>query len=70
MAGEIDAVLRQQVVAGHAQAGEGDGARDGAEMLDVRAGEDGGDAGLFERGLRVDGHGCGRQHAGCVPRTA
>ncbi len=46
MAHEVDAVLRQQVVAGHAQAGERGGAGDRAEMLDVRAGEDRGDAGL------------------------
>ena len=47
MADVVDAILGQEVVVGHAQAGQGGGAGHGAEMLDVGAGEDGGYAGTW-----------------------
>ena len=51
MADVVDAVLGEEVVMRHAQAGEGRGAGHGAEMLDVLAGEDGGDAGRSRAAL-------------------
>ena len=56
MADEVDAVLGQQVVVRHAEAGEGRGAGHGAEGLDIVAGEDGDDAGVVEGGLLCRWH--------------
>ena len=54
MAGEVDAVLREEMMLRDAEAGQGSGTRHFAEMLHVSAREDGGDARASECGAHVD----------------